>query len=85
MIQSFPNLYGYLCDCIKFVDCTEIQADENESYMITRGVEPENQDENGNITISKPNHCHLRKLSLDTENVDEPFTLTEVQTFEDEG
>jgi len=84
IVQSFPGLYGYLCDCIKFVDCIEIPAENNEFYLITRGVESEAQDENGNTVIAKPNSCTFWKLTLDMDTTVDPFELDVLNSFEDQ-
>jgi hypothetical protein len=85
MIQSFPNLYGYLCDCVEFVEPLEIKNQDQEYFLITRGVEPLNEDEKGRNYIEKPNAVHLRKLTLDIENRKTPFDLETVNTFENDA
>ena len=83
MVQSFPDLYGYLCDCTDFVEPLEIKEESSdEFFLITRGVETLNEDEKGRNYIEKPNAVHLRKLVLDTENKKTPFDLDTVNAYE---
>ncbi len=89
MLQSFPGLYTFLCDCIKFVQCPTIPTKPGEFLMITRGVELLNQ-ENESMKISsihltarvvvKPNTCALRKLVFPEHGIGK-MRLEEISTF----
>ena len=77
LIQTFPNLYSYLCDCVRFIPLKEIPTKPNEFYMLTKGVEL--LDENDNLV--KPNACHLRKLTLPENGVGN-IQLEEINSFQ---
>lgn len=92
MLQTFPDLYGYLCDCVKFVECTELSAKADEYYLLTRGVEmvtdsDQRKHTHHSLLLSakvhlalNPNTCHLRKLTL-PEHGRGKFKLEEVNAF----
>jgi hypothetical protein len=66
------------------VEPLDITIKKNETFIITRGVETESQDENGNTIVAKPNACHLRKLKLLNDDPSSPFEMETLSTFEDE-
>jgi len=72
LLQEFPGLYGYLCDCVQFVFPEEISEEENEFHLITKGLEFEEE--------VKPSICHLMKLTLPTEGKGK-FRLEQVNNF----
>ena len=58
MVASWKGIYSYLCDCVKVVECSDIQKNSRrEIYILSKGVEmmsEENVDE-GIIIISIKN------------------------------
>ncbi|KAJ1501801.1 hypothetical protein HMI54_009668 [Coelomomyces lativittatus] len=39
IVQEFPGLYGYLCDCVLAIEPIEFKTRPNEYYILTKGVE----------------------------------------------
>eukprot|EP01114_Cavostelium_apophysatum_P022749 TRINITY_DN8336_c0_g1_i1.p1 TRINITY_DN8336_c0_g1~~TRINITY_DN8336_c0_g1_i1.p1 ORF type:complete len:617 (+),score=168.47 TRINITY_DN8336_c0_g1_i1:139-1989(+) len=73
-IQTFPKMYGYLCDCIRVIDYDE---KKKEWTILTKGVETLDDD---GVTVMTPNSCHLRKLKMEEDS----FSLEIVHTFQHE-
>jgi len=82
MIERWDGQYTYLCDCIKFVDCKEIESETGEYFLISRGVEvldPANEKD-----IPEPNKCILHKLTIPPTK-DDKWILEDVGRFEHES
>jgi len=60
-IQTLPDLYGFICDCVRFMIPSEFKPNSNEYFLITRGVELENEETQAS---ERPNTCHLHKITL---------------------
>jgi len=76
MLQSFTGMFSYLCDCVEFVTCKEIKMQPNEHYLLIKGVEL--IDENDQVV--NPNTCQLRKLVV-PEKGQGKFRLEEVNVY----
>ncbi len=37
--MSWSNLYSSICDCVKFIQCKELETKENAFFLMTKGVE----------------------------------------------
>lgn len=76
LIQTWAGQYSSLCDCVKVIDFVNQEKEENEFYLISKGVELMDDNEQ----ILSPNKCILHKLTMPTEFKGE-WTLTEISRF----
>jgi len=78
LVETWKELYSYLCDCVKFVNCKDMELDDGEQYLLTKGVELVSDEGN---EVLYPNKCILHKLIMpDTSN--DKWSLEEVGRFE---
>jgi len=80
VVDSWTSIYSYLCDCVKFVDCKDIQATQpGEYFLLSKGVELLNENDSSEVLF--PNKVILHKLTMP----DHPkgvWSLEEVARFQ---
>ncbi|PRP82326.1 hypothetical protein PROFUN_10230 [Planoprotostelium fungivorum] len=62
MVASWPNPYSYLCDSIEVVCPRELECEDGEYFVLSKGVEL--VDEENSSKVTQANKCTLHKLTM---------------------
>jgi len=81
LVDSWKELYSYLCDCVKVVSCKDITTEEGEILILSKGVELLNEENPSEVM--HPNKCMLHRLTMPSTPTGK-WGFTEVARYQDD-